>query len=93
MGENFDSKKIKKKKEARKFIKDFKEYIDKKEKDGRELKFDGRKLKPQYYHLSLKLEAIEKAIIEELGNKGLKGIKALYEYEMRRRIMEAQEHT
>jgi hypothetical protein len=31
------------------------------------------------------------AIIEELGNRGLKGVKALYEHEMRRRVMEAQE--
>jgi len=58
-----------------------------------ELKFKGRKLKPEYYHLSLKLEAIEKAIVEELGHRGLRGIKALYKHEMRRRIIEVQDHT
>ncbi|MCJ7546445.1 MAG: hypothetical protein MUP30_06415 [Deltaproteobacteria bacterium] len=92
MGENFNSRDLKKKNEARKLLKDFKEYINKKEKDGRELKFEGRKLKPEYYHLSLKLEAIEKSIVEELGHRGLKEIKALYEHEMMRRIIEPQEH-
>lgn len=92
MGEHFDSRNLKRKNEARKLLKGFKEYINKKEKDGRELKFDGRKLQPEYYHLSLKLEAIEKTIIEELGHKGLGGIKALYEQEMKRRIIEAQDH-
>jgi hypothetical protein len=93
MREHIDTKNLKKKNEARKLLTDFKEYIDKKEKDGRELKFDNRKLQPEYYHLSLKLEAIEKTIVEEFGHKGLGGIKALYEQEMRRRIMEAQDHT
>jgi hypothetical protein len=93
MKEHINSRNLKRKNEARKFLKDFREYIDKKEKEGRELKFEGRKLRAEYYHLSLKLEAIEKAIVEELGYKGLKGVKALYEYEMRRRIMEAKDHT
>lgn len=93
MGENFNSRNLKRKNETRKLLKGFKEYINKKEKDGRELKFEGRKLQPEYYHLSLKLEAIEKNIIEELGHKGLGEIKALYEQEMRRRIIEAQDHT
>jgi hypothetical protein len=93
MGENFNSRNLKRKNETRKLLKGFKEYINKKEKDGRELKFEGRKLQPEYYHLSLKLEAIEKTIIEELGHKGLGEIKALYEQEMRRRIIVAQDHT
>jgi len=92
MEENFNFKDLKKKKEARKLLSDFKEYSDKKERDGRELKFDGRKLRPEYYHLSLKLEAIKKTIAEELGNKKLREIKALYEHEMMRRIIESQEH-
>jgi len=75
-----------------KFIKDFEDYIDKKEKEGVKLKFEGKRLKPEYYHLSLKLEAIEKAIVEEFGRRGLRGIKTLYEHEMRRRIIEAREH-
>ena len=93
IGEHFNSRNLKRKNEARKLLKGFKEYINKKEKDGRELKFDGRKLTPAYYHLSLKLEAIEKTIVEELGNSRLREIKALYEQEMRRRIIEAQDHT
>jgi len=92
MGELFYSRNLKRKNEARKLLKGFKEYINKKEKDGRELKFAGRKLKPEYYHLSLKLEAIGKSIVEELGHRGLKEIKALYEHEMMRRIIESQEH-
>ena len=76
-----------------KFLKDCKNYIDKKEKEGVALKFAGKKLRPEYYHLSLKLEAIEKVIIEVFGKRGLRGIKALYEHEMRRRIIEAIEHS
>jgi hypothetical protein len=57
-----------------------------------ELKFEGKKLKPKYHHLSLKLEAIEKTIVAECGQRGLRRIKALYEHEMRRRIIEDQEH-
>jgi hypothetical protein len=93
MRDHVDSRNIKRKNEMRKFLKDFKEYIDKKGKDGRELKFDGHKLKADYYHLLLKLEAVEKVIIEELGRKGLRIIKTLYEGEMQRRIIEAQDHT
>ena len=92
MREHSNSRNLKMKNEAKKFLKDFKEYINKKEKEGMELKFEGRKLKPEYYHLSLKLEAIEKSIVEELGHRGLKEIKALYEHEMMRRIIESQEH-
>ena len=69
MKEHFDSRNLKRKNEARKLLKDFKEYIDKKEKDGQLLKFDGRKLQPGYYHLALKLEAIEKAIAEKQNKR------------------------
>jgi len=92
MGENFNSRDLKSKNEARKLLKDFKEYIIKKEKDGRELKFEGRKLRPEYYYLLLKLRAVEKIIVEDLGRGALKEIKALYEHEMKRRIIEAQDH-
>ena len=92
MGEHFDSRDLKKKNEARKLLKGLKEYINKKEKDGQELKFEGRKLRPEYYHLSLKLEAIEKTIIAKLGRRGLREIKAVYEREMIRRIIVAQDH-
>ncbi len=92
MREHFNSRNVKKKNEARKLLKDFKEYIDKKERDGQELKFDGQKLRPEYYYLSLKLESIEKAVVEELGRRRLRKIKALYEHEMMQRIIEAQDH-
>jgi vancomycin resistance protein YoaR len=92
MREHLNSRNVKRKNEARKLLKDFKEYIDKKERDGRELKFEGRKLRPEYYHLSLKLEAIEKTIIAKLGRRGLREIKAVYEQEMIRRIIVAQDH-
>ena len=92
MREHINTRNLRRKNEARKFIKDFKEYIDTKEKDGRELKFEGRKLKAEYYHLSLKLEAIEKAVVEELGRTRLKEIQVLYEHEMRQRIIESHDH-
>jgi len=92
MREHCNSRNLKRKNEARKFLKDFTEYINKKEKVGMGSKFEGRKLKPEYYHLSLKLEAIEKAIVEELGHRGLREIKALYEHELIRRIIETQDH-
>lgn len=92
MQEHIDTAKIKRKKEARMFFKNFKEYADKKEKDGLALKYEGKKLRPEYYHLSLKLEAIEESIVGELGKQGLRTIKSLYEQEMRRRIIEAREH-
>ena len=92
MQEHIDTAKIKRKKEARMFLKNFKEYTDKKEKDGLALKYEGKKLRPEYYHLSLKLEAIEENIVGELGKQGLRTIKSLYEQEMRRRIIEAREH-
>jgi len=92
MGEHFNSRNLKRKNEARKLLKGFKEYINKKEKDGRELKFDGQKLRPEYYYLSLKLKSIEKAVVEELGRRRLRKIRALYEHEMMRRIIGAQDH-
>jgi hypothetical protein len=92
MSEHIDSTKLKRRDESGKFLKELKAYSDKKEKNGAALKFEEGKLKPAYYHLVLKLEAVEKAIADDLGRRGLKGIKALYEHEMRRRIIEAKEH-
>ncbi|MCX5706101.1 MAG: hypothetical protein NTW13_00240 [Candidatus Omnitrophica bacterium] len=39
-----------------------------------------------------KLQAIEKAIIKELGKKALDEIKLLYEIEMTERILRSPEH-
>ena len=74
------------------FIAQFDEYINKKEQDGLSLKFEGKKLKPGYLFLCLKLKAIEKAIIKELGRKALDEIKLLYEMEMTERILRSTEH-
>ena len=80
-----------KEKRAEKFIAEFQAYILSKEMDGIGLKYEGKQLKPDYYFLDLKLKSIEKAIAKELGNKALDEIKALYEKEMTRRIMEQRE--
>jgi hypothetical protein len=75
-----------------KLSKDFKEYIARKEKDGLNLKFTQGKLKPEYYFLLLKLQAIAKAIVKQFGRKAMDQIKTLYEAEMRRRILESKGH-
>jgi len=74
------------------FIAQFEEYIQKKEQDGLSLKFENKKLKPHYVFLVLKLEAIEKSILRELGKKALEEIKLLYEVEMIERILRSTEH-
>jgi len=75
-----------------KFIEEFKLYIQNKEKDAINLKYQGKQVKPDYYFLSLKLKAIEKAVTEECGKSGLKAIKSLYEKEMTERILRSTEH-
>lgn len=73
-------------------IADFKSYIDNKHKEGLALKYDGQKPTRQYLALALKLKAIEKTIVRELGKGALKEIKSLYEQEMVRRILVSTEH-
>lgn len=68
---------------AAKFIQEFQAYIQKKEKDARR--------GPEYYFLDLKLRAIERSIVKELGDKALAEIKALYEKEMIKRILKSTE--
>ncbi len=85
-------RKLDKKKEVESFISQFEEYIQKKEQEGANLKFENKGLKPHYLFLVLKLEAIEKAIQEELGKEALKEIKVLYEMEMTERILRSTEH-
>ncbi len=89
---HLDSLKVKDKHKLDKFIKQFREYIDRKEKDGLDLKFDGRKLKSEYYYSLVKLKAIEKSIVKQLGQKAKGRIKMLYEQETIRRILESKEH-
>lgn len=70
----------------------FEDYLNKKEQEGLKLKFENKKIKPDYLFLVLRLEAVEKAILKELGKKGLEEIKLLYEIEMTERILRSTEH-
>ncbi len=82
--------------DAQKFnqlVKNWEQYAHQKEKDGEALKYDGEKLKPEYHFLEFKLEAIEKIIRKTFGEKILDEIKASYEDEMHRRILESREKT
>jgi hypothetical protein len=76
---------------AKNYIEEFKVYIQNKEKDALGRKYNGKELKPEYYFLQLKLQAIEKSIEKEFGKKGLEEIEALYEQEMIRRILQERE--
>ena len=73
-------------------VRQFEAYIEKKEEDGLNLKFDGEKLKPDYIFLVARLYAIKKSIIKELGKKGLEEIRLIYEKEMTARILRSTEH-
>lgn len=75
-----------------KFIAEFEAYIEKKEKEGLSLKYEGKALKGDYLFLEQKLLAVEKAIAEVLGKEELDQIKSLYEKEMTERILKATEH-
>ena len=46
----------------------------------------------QYEFLTIKLQAIEKAIVKTLGKQSLRRIKNLYEREMAERILKSREH-
>ena len=76
---------------AKNYIEEFKVYVQNKEKDALGRKYNGKELKPEYYFLQLKLQAIEKSIEKEFGKKGLEEIEALYEQEMIRRILQERE--
>jgi len=76
---------------AKNYIEEFKVYIQNKEKDALGRKYNGKELKPEYYFLQLKLQAIEKSIEKEFGKKGREEIEALYEQEMVRRILQERE--
>jgi len=75
-----------------KAIAEFASYIEKKEKEGLSLKYEGKELKKDYLFLEKKLAAVEKAVIETLGKDALDEIKSLYEKEMTERILKALEH-
>ncbi|MBU0503015.1 MAG: hypothetical protein ABH882_07635 [Candidatus Omnitrophota bacterium] len=80
------------KKELEKFVNDFMNYIDEKEKQCLDLKYKGKKINPEFLFLDVKLQATERIIINELGKKALEEIKELYEQEMINRIIKSTEH-
>lgn len=82
-------KKSAKGQKIQKFIQDFEVYIQNKERDGLSLKYENKALKPEYEFLMVKLKAIEKAVVKELGVRALKEIKSLYEKEMTERILKS----
>ena len=74
------------------YIDEFDRYIQNKENNGLNLKYEFKGLKPQYEFLAFKLKAIEKAITKELGKSVLLEIKNAYEEEMTKRILQEREH-
>lgn len=79
------------KKPLEKLVNDFRNYIAEKEKTCLRLKYKGKKIDPEFIFLDVKLEAIEKAIIQELGKEQLEKTKSAYHQEMLKRIMEEKE--
>lgn len=80
------------KKALEKYINDFRDYITEKEKICLKLKYKGKRVDPEFLFLDIKLEAIEKAIVKELGAKALDEIKAFYESEMIQKISRGTKH-
>lgn len=78
-------------KRLKRLIDEFKVYIQNKEKEGFNLKYEKRELKSHYHFLTLKLKAIEEAIVKILGKNALGKIKLLYEQAMIARILSSQE--
>ena len=78
---------------APKFFDDFNTYVNNKEQDCETLRSkEGKYLNPEHQFLFLKLKAVEKAIVKELGPEGLEEIKNLYQQEMADRILRSTEH-
>lgn len=71
-----------------KHILDFIAYIENKEKACAELRRQDKNKSAEFIFLDLKLKAVEKAMVKELGKRALNRIKAMYEKEMTRRILE-----
>jgi hypothetical protein len=80
------------KKALEKFINDFRDYIAEKEQTCLKLKYKGKRVDPEFLFLDIKLEAIEKAIVKELGAKALDEIKTFYESEMTQKISRGTKH-
>jgi hypothetical protein len=78
--------------ELEKLVNNFQEYIAGKEKTCLELKYQGLRTNPEFIFLDVKLNVIEKLIIQEFGRKTLEEVKGLYEKEMTARILRGAEH-
>jgi len=76
----------------KKFLDEFITYVNNKEQDCQKIKSGDTYLNSEYQFLSLKLQAIEKSIVNELGAEGLEEIKNLYHQEMVDRILRSTEH-
>ena len=79
------------KKELQAYVNSFRDYVSRKEKDSLSLKYKGKKVNPEFIFLDAKLQAIESAIVKELGKQSLDDIKAQYEKEMTERILKSIE--
>ncbi|MBU1727258.1 MAG: hypothetical protein KJ880_06490 [Candidatus Omnitrophica bacterium] len=80
------------KKKLRFYIDEFDRYIHNKQNSGLDIKYENKELKPEYEFLALKLKAIEKSIVKELGKSALVEIKRAYEEEMIKRILAEREN-
>ena len=76
----------------KKYLDEFITYVNNKEQDCQKIKSGDRYLNSEHQFLSLKLQAIEKSIVNELGAEGLEEIKNLYHQEMVDRILRSTEH-
>jgi len=74
------------------FLDEFITYVNNKEQDCQKIKSGGTYFNSEYQFLSLKLQAIEKSIVNELGAESLEEIKNLYHQEMVDRILRSTEH-
>jgi len=74
-----------------KHINEFQKYIENKEKACSEFRDQHRKINPDFIFSEIKLNAIERVIVRELGRRGLEEIKSLYEKEMTERILKSTE--
>lgn len=79
------------KKVLEKLVNDFRNYIAEKEKACLKLKYKGKKIDPEFIFLDVKLDAIEKAIQNELGKDALEKLQSAYHQEMIKRILEEKE--
>lgn len=76
------------KKALEKYVNEFKAYVGQKENACLKLKYRGKKTNPEFLFLDIKLAAIEKVIIKELGRDALDAIRKSYQEEMLRRILQ-----